>query len=203
MSPFTSALLAAQDGFIHGFGRRNSALTQDSMASLQQIHSNRVIAATCAGGHGEGDALVTATPGTLVSIRTADCLPILLADPRRGASAAIHAGWRGTAAGIVGVALARLSAEFGTRPEDVVAAIGPGIGACCYEVGLDVAVQLGQTAAGKVSLADINRRQLEQAGVMNIDVVSPCTFCNATDFYSYRREAAQAGRMISFIGRKT
>jgi polyphenol oxidase len=192
----TSTLLAQ---FKHGFGTRHSAITQDAMASLKQIHSDISFVAAAAGCLGEGDALLSAEPGVTVSIRTADCLPILLADPKTGAVAAVHAGWRGTAAGIVESTVQRMVAELGARRESLLAAIGPGIGACCYEVGLDVALKLGETQAGKVDLAEINRRQLVRAGVREIDVVSPCTFCNPDEFFSYRREAEQAGRMISFV----
>ncbi len=192
----TSKLLAQ---FHHGFGTRHSNLSQDEMASLKQIHSDISFLANGVGCAGEGDALLTIEPGITVSIRTADCLPILLADPITGAVAAVHAGWRGTAAGIIGKAVVRMIDELHASPERILAAIGPGIGKCCYEVGLDVAQKLGESQAGKVDLADINRRQLLAVGVRKVDVVSPCTFCEAETFFSYRREAEQAGRMISFI----
>ena len=171
------------------------------MASLKQIHSDITFVAEQVGCAGEGDALLTRVPGVAVSIRTADCLPILLADPKAGAVAAVHAGWRGTAAGIVGSTIRRMVAEMGASPENILAAIGPGIGKCCYEVGVEVALRLGESEAGKVDLASINLRQLVAAGLSesHIEVVSPCTFCEADQFYSYRREGDRAGRMISFI----
>lgn len=88
-----------------------------------------------------GDALITRDPGTLLIVQTADCIPILLADTRRRAIAAIHSGWRGTAKRIAEKTLGRMRMEFGTRPEDVRAAIGPGIGRCCYEVGHEVVAE--------------------------------------------------------------
>jgi YfiH family protein len=192
----TSKLLAQLPGIEHGFGTRNSGLTQDAMASLKQIHSGiALVAERERGCIGEGDALIATVPGVTVSIRTADCLPILLADVRTGRVAAVHAGWRGTVVGVVLNAMERM----GSRPADIYAAIGPGIGKCCYEVGLDVAQQLGEDRAGKVDLAEINRAQLEAAGVQHIDVLGLCTFCNADQFWSYRREGEQAGRMISYI----
>jgi YfiH family protein len=181
-----------------------SEIGQDGMASLKQLHSGIVLAADRAVGCvGEADALVTAERGITVSIRTADCLPILIADRHRGAVAAVHAGWRGTVAGIAGAAVEKLGRDYGSRPEDLVAAIGPGIGECCYEVGEEVARLLGEDRAGRANLAEHNRRQLERAGIISacIDVVSPCTFCEAERFWSYRREGQRAGRMISFIGR--
>jgi hypothetical protein len=111
--------------------------------TLRQIHSDAVhrVDSSNAGAKGEpqGDALFTRDPGILLVVQTADCIPILLADTKRRAIAAIHAGWRGTLRRIAAKALGRMQMEFGTRPEDVVAALGPGIGRCCYEVGSDVA----------------------------------------------------------------
>ena len=86
----------------------------------------------------QGDALITREPGVLLAVQTADCIPILLADTKRRAVAAIHSGWRGTAQRIAEKTLGRMQMEFGTQAEDIVAAIGPGIGACCYEVGHEV-----------------------------------------------------------------
>jgi YfiH family protein len=117
----------------HGFGTRSSEISQARMASLRQIHSAVVIAVTEPGIAGEGDALVTATSGLALSVRTADCYPVLLADRKTRAVAAIHAGWRGTAVGIVPAALSKMTELYGTEPGDVVAAIGPGIGVCCYQ----------------------------------------------------------------------
>jgi YfiH family protein len=87
----------------------------------------------------QGDALITREPGVLLVVQTADCVPVLLADRKRRAIAAIHSGWRGTVRRIAAKALGRMQMEFGTRPEDVVAAVGPGIGQSCYEVGTEVA----------------------------------------------------------------
>jgi YfiH family protein len=111
-----------------------------TLVTLRQIHSDviHVVAAPAADAP-KADALATRTPGLLLSIQTADCVPILLADTRQRAVAAIHAGWRGTLARIVVKALGRMRMEFGTRPRDVVAALGPAIGRCCYEVGPKVA----------------------------------------------------------------
>jgi len=188
-------------GFDHEFGTRAAPLSQDGMASLQQIHSADCLTATEPGCIGEGDALITNTPGLAVSVRTADCYPIFLADPVTRAVAAVHAGWRGTASSVVGRALERMATEFGTRPSDVWAAIGPGIGECCYEVGDEVARKFGRASAGRIDLAAENRRQLIAAGVASyrIDSIEACTFCHADRFHSYRRDGDAAGRMISYI----
>jgi YfiH family protein len=194
-------LLGNFDWLEHGFGTRNANLDQAAMASVKQIHSDVTYVAREAGCVGEGDALVTRTQGVAVSVRTADCFPILLADPETRAVAAIHAGWRGTAAGVVRASLDRMRTEFGTDPKNVFAAIGPGIGGCCYEVGVEVARQFGMTAAGNLDLAVENKKQLIVAGLQpdRIERVGGCTFCHPAQFFSWRRDHDRAGRMISFI----
>ena len=204
-SGLTSSGLRRFDWLDHGFGTRHSAVAQDAMVSLTQVHSAQVLnvapSSTNAGCAGEGDALITDRPGAALSIRTADCFPILLADLEHRAIAAIHAGWRGTEQGIVGRAIDAMCSDFDTSPGQIVAAIGPGIGACCYEVGQDVARRFGLTGPGRIDLAAINREQLIRAGVpaSRIDTLGHCTFCESARFYSYRRDRQQAGRMISFI----
>jgi purine-nucleoside/S-methyl-5'-thioadenosine phosphorylase / adenosine deaminase len=131
-------VLANRRKFFHALG---AAKLQP--VTLRQIHSDishRVDAALAKSNEApQGDALFTRAPGFLLAVQTADCIPILLADTRLHAVAAIHAGWRGTLRRIAAKTLGRMQMEFGTRPEDVVAALGPGIGRCCYEVGEDVA----------------------------------------------------------------
>ena len=196
-----SPLLAELGWVRHGFGTRIDTITQDDMASLRQIHSAAVLRANAAGVAGEGDAVATSQRSLPVSIRTADCYPVLIADDRLRVVAAVHAGWRGTAAQILPRTLEKLHAEWGSRPEDLRIAIGPGIGGCCYEVGREVAVQFGRTQAGRIDLAEINRIQLIAAGVVEraIEIVGGCTRCDPESFHSYRRDGARAGRMISFI----
>jgi len=201
VSVLTSSLLANLTWLEHGFGTRNADLDQAAMASLKQIHSNVSLVGDRPGCAGEGDALVTRQAGVAVSIRTADCFPILLVDRDTRAVAAIHAGWRGTAAGVVTSTLALMRGEFETEAANVLAAIGPGIGKCCYEVGVDVAQQFGMGQAGKLDLAVENRNRLIAAGLKpdNIQFVGGCTFCNPAQFFSWRRDHDRAGRMISFI----
>jgi len=197
-----SPLLSQLAWIEHGFGTRLAPLSQEGMASLKQMHSALALVAGQPGCAGEGDALVTGSPGLLLSVRSADCYPILLADTKRHAVAAVHAGWRGTAGRIIVETIAKMSAQFGTSPADIVAAIGPGIGLCCYEVGAEVARLFGLEGSGHIDLAAANRRQLIEAGVEEprIDALGGCTFCEAARFHSFRREKERAGRMISYIG---
>jgi len=121
--------------FLHALRAGRSALV-----TLRQCHTDVIHRVDDHPVHPlRGDALLTRTPGLLLAVQTADCVPILLADRRRHAVAAVHAGWRGTLARLAEKALGRMRMEFDTRAEDVVAALGPAIGSCCYEVGPEVA----------------------------------------------------------------
>jgi len=201
----TSSLLASLNRehvwLEHGFGTRQANPDQAAMARLQQIHSAVSRVAHKPGCVGEGDALITREIGVAISVRTADCFPILLADPETRSIAAVHAGWRGTAAGVVRSTLTHMRAEFGTDPVNVYAAIGPGIGQCCYEVGIEVASQFGLREAGNLNLAVENENRLIAAGLRpdRIELVGGCTFCHPAQFFSWRRDHDRAGRMISFI----
>jgi YfiH family protein len=195
----------------HGFGMRDSVYPEP-VTTLKQIHSGLVLEAVPPGGDrfSEGDGLVTRAPGMLVGVRTADCVPILIADQRTRAVASVHAGWRGTAQNITGAAVRELITRFGSRAEDLHAAVGPSIGPCCYEVGSDVAHRFDtddrdrDTAERprKIDLPGINERQLRDAGVSDIWVARECTFCESAKYYSFRREKEQAGRMLSFVGQR-
>jgi polyphenol oxidase len=140
-----------EDAVLRNRAKFKSALSADDMPflTMRQIHSDvsRVFSAAPAEVP-KGDAAITAEPGLLLMIQTADCVPVLLADRKRKIVAAVHAGWRGTLARVVEKALGRMRFEFGTRPEQVFAALGPAIGRCCYEVGPEVAQAFaGQFAA--------------------------------------------------------
>jgi YfiH family protein len=198
----TSPVLEGLPWIEHGFGTRHAPLSQAGMATLKQVHSAVALMADRSEGCvGEGDALLTRQPGVTVSIRTADCLPILLVDKHHQAVAAVHAGWRGTADGVVVETLRRMHAEFGTNAVDISAAVGPGIGACCYEVGEEVARRFGFRRAGRIDLAAENLRQLTKEGVpaASISVAGTCTFCDRERFYSWRRDHQTTGRMISYV----
>jgi YfiH family protein len=186
----------------YGFGTRLSeSWVPGPLAWVHQVHSDRSIDANGAAGClGDADALITATPGVYVSIRTADCIPILLADERLRVVAAVHAGWRGSAERIAEKVVERMKLSYGSRPEDLVAAIGPGICGGCYEVGPEVAERFGVDAT-HLDLAEANRKQLIEAGLdeRRIAADAPCTACNPDWFFSWRRDRSRAGRMVSAI----
>jgi YfiH family protein len=206
--------LDAFDWLVHGFGTRLSNHFGEcpNIATLRQIHSDAVIAAEGRSGClGEGDALIENTPGVLVAVKTADCIPVLIVDPRNRAVAAVHAGWRGTVQNIAVRAIAGLHSKFSSYAEDLHVAIGPGIGKCCYEVGPEVAEKFREydatltniTYSVHLDLAEINRRQMREAGVPSTQIYSAglCTKCQ-TEFHSYRRDKKDAGRMLSVVGIK-
>jgi hypothetical protein len=159
----------------------------------------------------EADAAAGAGPGILLGIETADCIPVLLVDPVRRAVAAAHAGWRGTAAGISARAVEALVLG-GSRPEDLRAALGPGIGPCCYEVGEELRAAFGPLAQAvfrpgprgrpHLDVREANVRQLLAAGLQpeRLHHVAECTCCIPGRYHSYRRDGQGAGRMISFVG---
>lgn len=167
----------------------------------------------------EGDGAVTNLPGVMLGVQTADCVPVLIADVNKRAMAAIHAGWRGTVAQIVEKGCAIMREEYGSRPEDMVAAVGPSIGACCYAVGEEVRSEFGarfnyadalfRTAENgqmHLDLWEANRRQLLDAGVQpeRITVIGECTACTVSrgqrKYFSHRAEHGFTGRMMSVIG---
>jgi hypothetical protein len=216
---YRSELLTGQSWIEHGFGTRNADPWGDAaspeLVGVKQVHSSRVLTWRPGAGRGpalasmgEADGLITDAAGAWLTIRTADCVPILFADPERGVIGAAHAGWRGTVANIAGAVLVQMAARFGTQPEDVVVAIGPAIGRCCFEVGPEVAGQFQpwwpETRLGHikthVDLSETIVRQLTQAGVPleGIDAEAPCTKCGG-EFHSYRRDGERAGRMHSGI----
>ena len=212
---------------VHGFGRRapgaspepREATSQRTAARLdgdgrllllRQVHGARVVNAPW-NGTPDADAAVAGQPGLILGIQTADCLPLLLVDPQRGFVAAAHAGWRGTAAGVARQAILALVAR-GSRPQDLLAALGPGIGPCCYEVGDELREAFGPKGAeffrpGRnrkphLDVRAANVSQLIEAGILAqaIHHLPDCTHCHPELYHSYRREGHGSGRMISFVG---
>jgi polyphenol oxidase len=204
-----------------------------SLVGVRQIHSGTVRTVRDADGAREGrlqtadgkavlegDGLITNVPGVLLGVGTADCVPVLVVDVEKRVVAAFHAGWRGTVARIVERGAALMESEYRSRVEDLIAAVGPSIGACCYKVGAEVRSEFGaqfgyaeelfsRGDAGemRLNLWEANRRQLVDAGVgvERISVVGECTACSrdgsgALRYFSHRGEKGGAGRMLNVVG---
>ncbi len=203
------------------YRRIQAALGIDRLVFSRQVHGNTVRAVTGADVGDifdtvpyEADGLVTNEKALGLIIFTADCIPILLCDEKAGAIGAVHAGWRGTAAGIAAVAVSKMAEEYGSGPEDIHAAIGPGIGSCCFETGAEVPEAMkklpGQRAENFIfpkngkfmaDLKGINRELLISAGLKpgNIDVSGECTVCSWEKYWSHRKTGGIRGSQASII----
>lgn len=188
---------------------------------LHQVHGDTVVVAEEITIHEpDADAVVTAATGHGLGILTADCVPLLMVDPQTRAIAAVHAGWRGTAAGIAARAVRDLQQRYGTEPGALRVALGPAVDACCYEVSHDVADRLEAGGARgtdalqrhphdnpRVDLRRVNYHQLHAIGVRHITRIGPCTRCAHVEFFSHRQAtwsaAGSTGRQLSFIGWRT
>jgi hypothetical protein len=193
------------------------ALGLGGVAFCRQVHGNTVYRVAAPGLAGEGDGLVTDTPGLGVMCFSADCPLVLVADSASGAIGVAHASWRSTVKQVTTRLVEKLRDEFGCRPEDLVAGISPSAGPCCYRVGpevLDAAVrELGllaerffRVSGGKFifDLWGANRQQLHAAGVpgANITTSGVCTICHNETYPSYRAEGDAAGRFVAAIGKR-
>ncbi|MGD9895030.1 MAG: peptidoglycan editing factor PgeF [Dehalococcoidia bacterium] len=166
------------------------------------------------GGVYDGDGLLTDDEDALVAVLAADCAAILLHDPVQAVVGALHAGWRGTAAGIASAGIAMMRQNFGSNPADIRAGIGPAIGRCCYEVGIDVAEAVARATPGDappdervsddkahLDITHANHMQLLAAGLdpANVATTGICTACRTDLFYSHRREGEPTGRFGAAI----
>jgi len=159
---------------------------------------------------GAADIIMTATPEIAVAVQAADCVPLLFQDRRTGAVAAAHAGWRGTAAGLAQKTVRAMGERFGTRAADLVVAIGPSIGPCCYRVGEELLAAFGGEGRRwfyrfskelMLNLWTANRDQLAEAGVNgdDIHVAELCTVMHPDLFPSFRRDGENTGRIAAAI----
>jgi len=159
------------------------------------------------------DVLITDRPGALLLLLYADCAPVLIYDPRHRALALAHSGWRGTVLGAARAAVDALGREFGSRPGELVAAIGPSIGPCCYEVGAEVVDAVRATFTRPDSLLPVhpggrshfdlwaaNYCWLAAAGVRQVEVAGLCTACHTDEFYSHRAEGGRTGHFGALMG---
>jgi polyphenol oxidase len=204
------------------------------LVRVKQVHGNGVIVVRRGGSLPvagiEGDALVSDDPTVAIAVLAADCVPLLMVDAASGAVAAVHAGWRGTAAGVAVAALQALAREFGTKPERVTVAIGPAIGACCYEVGTELVDAFAAAGHARylidrwflsppprggdkpgtrntlhLDVSGSNRDQLILAGVPDDQIFTAglCTAMHLDVLTSYRAEKADAQRLAAVIRAST
>lgn len=207
---------------VWGFGDRSRAAPARTLCLERQVHGNTVVDADefetipLAGGSRilrvEADGAVARAPGVVVGVRTADCVPILMVARTQRWAAAVHAGWKGTLAGIAGEAVAS-ARRAGIPAVELSAALGPSIGPCCYAVSRDLADRFraaGLTDGGECGATDqphldlraANRRLLEAQGMTPsaIAEIGPCTRCRRDLFFSYRADPDDPGRQVSWIG---
>ena len=188
----------------------------ETVYDVWQVHSAEVISTkeprSASVPHLKADAILTDRPEVTLFMRFGDCVPILLYDPLRRIAGLAHAGWLGTVRGTVTATVAKMQAEFGSRPIDILAAIGPSIAAHHYEVGPEVVQQVhkafGQdaeallTRSGKAIHFDLwaaNRLLLEEVGVRRIEIAGICTACHLEDWYSHRGEGGKTGRFGALV----
>lgn len=236
-----AAVAANRRRFVSSLQGNTSETSSLRLVTVRQVHSGtvRVVRAEDGALQGalettdgkavlEGDGLVTDVPGLLIAVGTADCVPVLIVDAANRAVGAFHAGWRGTAAKIAEHGITLMQQEYGSRPQDLRAAIGPGIGACCYVVGDEVRASFdaqfaysselfrenAETAGSSgdkkqyyVDLWQANRHQLLDAGIASerITVIGECTACTRSSagerrYFSHRAEHGVTGRMLNAIG---
>jgi YfiH family protein len=195
--------------------RVGQALPGLTFVRMQQVHGTRVVRVAAADDPvGEADALITNQPGLGLSVLTADCVPLLGVASNHGAVMAVHAGWRGSLAGIAIEALRAAKDAFGIEPAAWQVALGPSIGGCCYEVEAEIGQQFvdrwgamadaWQPAGshGQLDLRRVNAALLGRAGVPagQIHTAGPCTVCAGGEFFSHRGSGGRAGRQVSAIG---
>lgn len=224
MSGFLTHPLLEEIGVVHGFGTR-AAHAPSGLLRPRQVHGTEVVVVTSrvARDLGDADAIISTLSGVYVGVITADCVPILVAEASGKVVAAIHAGWRGLAAGVIERALQALS-HLGTDAKRLRAVIGPHIGPCCYEVdtpvlnamrnhfpNLQQAVTQRRTARigeempiknAQLDLGLLATQELLHCGLVAKHVAKipdSCTACDAARFYSYRRDGAGTGRLVHFI----
>lgn len=190
-------------------------VAHESLVTGYQVHSDRV---AIVGREHKGyllkdtDALITHSPDICLTLRFADCVPLVFFDPVQRAVGLAHAGWKGTVSKIGSKVIASLQSAYGSHPADIIAGIGPSIGPCCYQIGADVIQQMEQafpntedlliTQADRSIHLDLwvtNRRALEMCGVQHIEVAGICTSCHRDEFFSHRGDRGHTGRFGAFV----
>ena len=189
---------------------RAAGVRHEELVTCGLVHGTRALPVSLAHRGGffpATDALLTDVPNVPLMLCFADCVPIILYDPERRAVGLVHAGWRGTLAGMAASAVAQMAITYGSRPANLRAAIGPAIGPCCYEVGPEVVARVQAAFPDAASLLsddhdgrahfdlwEANRQQLLAAGVGQVEVAGLCTACHRDEFFSHRGDGGRTGR---------
>ncbi len=193
---------------------RTLGLAAEDVVTCQQVHGDRVALVQASDGgktFSATDGLICDVSGLALMMRFADCVPVLFSVPNRSAVGLAHAGWRGTVAKVAAKTARTMIDHYHSRPEELLVAIGPSIGPCCYEVGDEVAERVRAVFAQAPVLARRNGRwffdlweanawQLRQLGVRHIEVAKLCTACHSDEFYSHRASGGSTGRFAVLIG---
>lgn len=188
-------------------------LSPQAMVCVKQVHGDSVYILDNEDKKGyeeaEADAIITNLKNIVIGILTADCVPVLIYDPIKRASGVSHAGWKGATIGIASKTITAMTETFASNPSDMLAAIGPSIGVCCYNVNADVENEFKKRyidasiyiKQGRVDLKGMNLLDLKGAGLKkeNISVSNICTSCGNDLFFSYRKDEKITGRQMSFI----
>lgn len=206
-----SSVAANRDSVYAALGVRGG-----NVATCYAVHGTRFAVVTprdLGKGFPGTDGLLTNVRGAILTLRFADCVPLLLHDPRRGAVALVHAGWQGTASRISELAVLVMTQAFGSDPADLVAGLGPSIGPCCYQVGAERAAEFlhlwpeggkhivsDESGSHRLDLWGANVRQLYDRGVRHIEIGGLCTCCRRDEFFSHRGDGGRTGRFAVGIG---
>jgi len=224
---FSSCERGSPDNVQHNYRLLAESLNIDAtgIVTCRQVHGDEILVIeSLPVPAAEADAIISLKPGIFPAVKTADCVPVLLLDPVRRISAAVHVGWRGAVLRTLRKVLLAMETRFGSRPGDLVAALGPAIGPCCYEVDDTVLAPLGKAIpeanrfistswscpadgavcveSRRVDLVGVSRFELASYGVhgRNIYSANMCTSCRQDLFFSYRRDGAASGRHIAVTG---
>jgi len=191
----------------HGIVFRYLGVEPENAVFMEQVHGGRVAVVETGGTVPGADGIVTVTRGLLLGVKCADCIPLLLYDPAGKAAGAVHCGWRSIVSGAAGNAVRLMKDIAGSDPGNILAAVGPSAGPCCYEIGSDVASRFHgdsvEARGGKLygDLRSELKRRLVGHGLReeNIELFPDCTVCDESLYYSHRRDGTMSGRMLGYI----
>ena len=179
-------------------------IDESRTANPVQVHLDKIAVVKKPGLYQDTDGLITNVQGLVLTIQTADCVPVILFDEDKNAAGLIHAGWKGSALNIVRKAVSSLTDNYGCRPEKLGAFIGPSIGPCCYEIGEEALNSFDPVYIqhNHLDLWKFNTDQLLECGIKtsNVSVCKICTFCHSYLFFSHRKSGGRTGRMLTFLG---